>query len=548
MLIVKVMRGLIMKLNLFIVLIIFTNLRSNWAEKTLNSLNLEEKIAQLFIIKVNNSDFNQVNNNLDSVHAHIINSPEQIRREEIDNLIKKYKIGGVHLVCMGTIKSCYDAVKHFQKISVFPLLISQDFEWGLSMRLTDALNFPKNMTLGAITNENLIYQMAKEVAHQCSLLGVHINFAPVVDVNTNPLNPVINDRSFGDSKYKVARLSTQMMRGLQNGNIIACAKHFPGHGDTAIDSHKDLPVINHDFQRIENIELYPFKKLINEGVKAIMSAHIFVPAIDKRENRPITLSKNGMTNLLQKNLGFKGLIITDDLDMKGISKFYGPDKVAIEAFLAGNDLLLMSKDIEIAIKSLKNAVMNGTIHINELNRRVLKILKAKEELCLNKNRYASEFNYNNFFSPKAKLLKEKLYQSAITLVKDKNNLIPLKQNSNALTINLDSKIQINDIKKLEKLIENYQTFIINIFDLNKQDHINYSIQPFVLDFLNKLNNLNKNIILVIYGTPYSLKLFKNFKTIIMAYENNVETKNACNNIIAGKLKAKGKLPIQTTLN
>lgn len=529
-----------------IISLITPQIFADWAQDTLKKLTLEEKIAQLFIIKVNNSDFNHLNNNQkqsEIVQDEIINSPEKIRRDEINKLIKKYKIGGIHLVCYGTIPSCYNTIKKFQKLSKLPLLISQDFEWGLAMRLTDAIAFPKNMTLGAIQDNNLIYEKAKEVARQCKLLGVHINFSPVVDINTNPLNPVINDRSFGDDKENVSDKAIKVMQGLQDENVIACAKHFLGHGDADKDSHKDLPIINHDLTRLESIELYPFKHSITAGVKAIMSAHIVVPAIDDRPNRSITLSKKGITDLLQNKLGFCGIIITDDLDMKAITRFFKPEEIAIEAFKAGNDILLMSKDIEIAIKTLKNAIKNKEISQKELDRRVLKILKTKQDLGLDKNRFAPAYNYANFFTQHAKELKRTLFESAITIVRDINNLIPISQNTKVIYLNLTKDTNEKDLSKYKNQIKNKKTIVISLFDLNKSDHTHYGIKPNILEFLNNLAKSKRNIILIIYGTPYSLKLFKDFKTIIMAYEDDKDTKQAIEKVLNGKLKASGQLPI-----
>lgn len=535
-----------MKLKVIIILsFLTTNLFADWAEKILDQLTLEEKIAQLFIIKVNNSDFSYLDNNqTEVIQNEIINSPEKIRRNEINRLIKKIKIGGVHLVCYGTIPSCYLTIKKFQKLSELPLLISQDFEWGLGMRLKDAISFPKNMTLGAIQNNDLIYDKSKEIARQCKLLGVHISFGPVVDINTNPLNPVINDRSFGDDKENVTQKAIKIMQGLQDENIISCAKHFPGHGDTALDSHKDLPIITHNVERLEKVELYPFKKLITSGVKAIMSAHIHVPDIDDRKNRSITLSQKGITDLLQNKLNFKGITITDDLDMKAITAFFKPEEIAVEAFLAGNDILLMSKDVEIAINSIKNAIADNIINEDDLDFRVLKILKTKQDLGLNKNRFAPNYNYKKFFTPEAKQLKKTLYESAITIVKDIDNLIPIAKNTQALYLDLDNRLSKSDLLNLKNQIKNEQTIIISLYDLDKTDHKNYGINLNVLEFLNYLSKSNKNIILVIYGTPYSLKLFKNFKTILLAYENNKYSKQAVDKILSGKLKAKGKLPIE----
>jgi len=497
-------------------------------DKIVQNMSLDEKLGQLFIDEVSNKDTDI--KQLDEIQNQIINTG-QIKTGPIE-LIKKYKIGGIHFTGYGTLKNCFNAINKLQKISNIPLFISQDFEWGLGMRLQDAISFPKNMTLGAIQNDNLIYELGREIGRQCRILGVNINFAPVADINNNPANQVIGHRSFGDDKYNVARKSIHFMRGLQSAGVIACAKHFCGHGDTQTDSHHDLPVIYHDINRLEQIELYPFKQLIDAGVKSIMSAHIHVPDIDSTPNTSITLSYNALTELLQKILGFKGLIITDALNMKAISKYFPAGQAEVKAFLAGNDILLMSTDIPQAINSLKDALVSRLISIEELDRRVLKILKSKSEL-----KPGSKYSYSNFHTPHAKELKRKLFEEAVTLVRDELNLIP--SNLNNLPV---LRIRVSD-NKLPEQPKKDKPVIIELHDLTKSPKTNYGITPECLNFLNECNSGNGKIILVIFGNPYALKLFTNFKTILMGYESDPEAQKAAYKIISGKLKPKGKLPI-----
>lgn len=532
------------------------------SEEILKQLTLEAKIGQLFIISVNNDD-NLINEKShDSSQEKIINVKEEKKSKlAIEDIIKKYNIGGVHFVGYGKLENCKRAIKFVQSHTKIPLLISQDFEWGLTMRLKDALNFPKNMTLGAIEDNQLIYEMGKEIGRQCNLLGVHINYSPVVDVNTNPNNPIIGYRSFGHDKEDVAKKGIEMVCGLQDAGIIACAKHFCGHGDTDVDSHLDLPIIRHDIKRLQDIELYPFKRVIKAGVKSIMSAHIQVPALDAGENMPITLSKYVMTDILQKELGFNGLIITDALNMKGITKYFKSGEAEVQAFLAGNDILLMSVDIEQGINAIKTAILDGKINLEELDRRVLKILKAKESLGLfDKKTENKKFSYTGFHTPEGKYLKRKLFYSAITLVKDDNNNIPLKEKNKIALLQIGGLNKNANYKQLmqyyhdlsyfyfdnnlniEKL-NNYETIIISLFDLNKFAEQNFGINQIALNFLDKLLKTNKKIILTIFGNAYSLKLFNNFDSIIMAYEDDDDAQIGAAKVISGRLKAVGKLPI-----
>ena len=556
--------------------------KAQWAKQILNQLTVEQKIGQLFIVGVYNNkfcknEFIDINTLPDLIQKRIVNTTkkDKFNKKIAQKLIQKYNIGGIHLLDFGSIKSCFDSIEYFQSISKIPLLISQDFEWGLTMRLHDAIRFPRNMTLGAIQDNNLIYQLGKEIGRQCKLLGLHINFAPVIDINSNPNNPVIGDRSFGSNKENVAQKGIQVMLGLQDAGIISCAKHFCGHGDTITDSHLDLPIINHTIERINDFELYPFKGLINNGVKAIMSAHIHVPSIDSRLNRSLTLSQNAMTELLQNKLKFSGLIITDALDMQGITKHFNNGEAALEAFLAGNDILLMCEDVPKAINTIKKVVQENELLQKELDRRVLKILTTKEKLNLHITKNNAPFIYENFHTNYAKELKSKLYESAITIIDNQELIIDNNSYSNNCSNNSKkiALIQISnnklnnqnvfytELKKhykdlysfnislnnspenynnLLNQIEKYETIIIGLFDINKFAHLNYGINQNCLNFL---NDLKQKTILTIFGSPYSLKLFNNFKNIIIAYENDVDAQIASAKVISGKLKAIGKLPI-----
>lgn len=546
---------------------------SDWAKETLEKMSLDEKIGQLFIVAIDNSNCN--NESIDKSQNLIINNGlnqnKKLTKDEIINLIKKFNLGGIHFIGYGTLRSCKEAIDEFQSYSKIPLFFTQDFEWGLSMRLKDALRFPRNMTLGAIEDDSLIYEMAKIIAKQCIYLGISVNFAPVVDINNNPSNPVIGDRSFGENKEKVAKKAVQFMKGLQDFGVIACAKHFCGHGDTGVDSHLDMPIINHSLSRLEEIELYTFKEVFKEGIKSVMSAHIHVPSIDSTNNIPITLSYKAMTELLQKKLGFEGLIFTDALNMKGVIKNFNPGEIELKAFLAGNDILLMPQNVETGIRAIKKALEDGEISQEELNRRVLKILKVKQFLKLNEKKVKKNFIKKNFKTKEATNLKEKLYESAITLVANDQKIIPLKNNQKIVFIQIgnpinnlnDSEIvkyllkNVNDLQKfvispnsdkkiwdeLLNKIENSQIVILSLFEMNKYSKLNFGISKNELDFLTKLNKTNKNLILTIFGSPYSLKFFENFKNIILAYEDDEDAQIATAKVILGKLKAKGKLPV-----
>lgn len=351
------------------------NLKADWATITLSQLSLEEKIGQLFIVATvsdTKSDFNK---------EFVKQSSYNLSPAYVEQLIKKYHIGGIIYLGKNSIKSIREKTIYYQSLSKIPLLIGLDAEWGLSMRTTDGIGFPKARTLGALNNPDLVYETARTIGQQLKQLGIHINFAPVADVHTNPLNPIIHDRSFGDDPLKVAQNALAYARGLADAGIMACAKHFPGHGDTALDSHKALPIIKHEKERLEAIELVPFKQLIAAHIPAIMIAHLEMPALEKEAQLPATLSHAVVTQLLQDELHFKGLKITDGLGMQGVTDYHRPGELEVKALLAGNDILLCPVDVEKAATCIKAAIEHGRIPLRDLDAHVLKILQTKECYC-----------------------------------------------------------------------------------------------------------------------------------------------------------------------
>ena len=382
-----------------------------------DDLTLEEKIGQLFIVP-----------------ACPLRGEDHL--EDLEKLIREQKIGGI-ILKQGKAADQVKLIDKLQRLSQIPLLCVQDGEWGVGMRLTDVIAFPKNLTLGAVQDLSLLFQLGQEIGRQCRLVGAHLNLAPVCDVNCNPQNPIIHMRSFGEDPFQVAVRSRLVMLGMQSMGVMACAKHFPGHGDTSVDSHVDLPMIAHGRQRLDAVELYPFRDLVQAGVKAVMSAHLFVEALSEEAFLPATFSKRIVTELLQKEYGFSGLVITDALNMKALSKLYSPEQIALKAFLAGHDLLLygdhialnvdqiLREDVPRAIAALKNAVESGEIPETIVDERVEKILKCKEGL---QTRTTGNETIN---SPEAYALKKRLFQEAMTLVRNEG-LLPLKQKNVAL--------------------------------------------------------------------------------------------------------------------
>ena len=370
-----------------------------WVDSIYNQMTLEEKIGQLFMV--------QVFSDKDTAH-----------KNEILQLIKEQHIGGVIFSKGGPVRQA-KLNNELQKASKIPLLVGMDAEWGLSMRLDSTYAFPWNMTLGAIKDEALIEQTGKHIGEHCKRLGVHFNFAPVVDINTNPNNPIIGNRSFGEDRDRITRQSLAFMKGMQGAGVLANAKHFPGHGDTDSDSHKTLPTVGFSAQRIDSVELYPYRELIKNGLSSVMVAHLNVPALESRAGYPSSISKNIVTNILKDSLGFEGLIFTDALNMKGASNFSAPGDIDLAAFLAGNDVLLISENVKLAVAKISKALSDGIFEETRLEHSVKKVLMAKYKLGLHNYQPVQIDNLiKDLNRLEDELLYEKLTESAITVKKN----------------------------------------------------------------------------------------------------------------------------------
>jgi beta-glucosidase-like glycosyl hydrolase len=360
---------------IFLLLLIFSSsISATWAEKTLEQLSLREKIGQLFIVAA-------VANEHILSYTYYFADPYRVEKAYIDMLITDYGIGGIIYLGNCTIRDQITVTNDFQQLSKIPLLIAQDCEWGLNMRIKEVPPFPKQSKLGTLNDPALIYEVGYRIGRQCKLMGVHLNLAPVADLSNNPLNNVTNARSFGKDKEKVAYYCSLMNQGMRDAGILTCAKHFPGHGDTSVDSHHDLPIIKHNFNHINEYELFPFKRLIADNIQCIMIAHLEVPALEPDPGIPASLSKK-IISFLKNELQFNGIIITDGLGMGALTKKYAPGEIELKALLTGNDILLCPLDVPKAVLLIEQAINNNLLSEDELNTRVLKILKFKESAGL----------------------------------------------------------------------------------------------------------------------------------------------------------------------
>ncbi len=524
---------------------------TRWADSVFKTLSPDERLAQLFMVAAYS--------NKDNAHV-----------KEIKDLIDQYKIGGLIFFQGGPVRQAIQA-NCYQSCSKVPLFMSIDAEWGLAMRLDSTTKFPRQMTLGAIQDDSLIYEMGFEIARQCKRLGMQINFAPVVDINNNPLNPVIGNRSFGENKYNVAKKALMYMKGMQDNQVLANAKHFPGHGDTDSDSHKTLPTIKSSRERLDTLELYPFKELIAQGLGSMMVAHLSIPALDTTRNQASTLTKKIVTGLLKDTLGFKGLVFTDALNMKGVSKFYKPGEADVKALLAGNDVLLFAEDVPTAIAEIKKAIERGDISQEEIDKRCMKILLAKQWAGLN---HYSKIKLKNLYqdlnTPNAELINRKLTEASLTLLQNKNEILPL-QNLDSTKIasvslgykglsvfqqtlsnyasvkhfGVDKDAKVPAFDTLFAQLKNHNPIIVHINNTNNKPDKNFGLTPQVMSFLKAILKEHK-VIVNVAANPYILAKLDSIQfadAVIMSYENSDYSESYAAQLIFGGVGSTGKLPV-----
>ena len=524
-------------------------LQKKWVDSIFSSITLEEKIGQLFIP--------MVFSNRDSSHL----------RKTIE-LIKKNNIGGI-IFSKGLPKSQIEWSNILQSKSKIPLLISMDAEWGVAMRLKNVLSFPWNMTLGAINDDILIFDIGKSIGEQLVRLGIHLNFAPVLDINTNPNNPIIGNRSFGESSKIVSNQSLHLMKGMQSVNVLTSGKHFPGHGDTSKDSHKTLPTVRFSKNRIKEVELGPYKTLIEKGLSSVMVAHLNIPSIQDKE-LPTTLSKSVVTDLLINELGFNGLIFTDALDMKGVAGVKNVGNIDLAAFLAGNDILLMSENISEGINSIQKAYLSGKISEERLEYSVKKILKAKYKSELDNYRPVEPLT-SPLSSSKDTLLVSKAFQKAITVLKNKGQILPLtskrkygylsidKGSGKAFKDKLNLYADISDVTGLmpkdiiDEAIKMKWKAIIVGWHPNVNDDNPYSRSKLSSKTLGLLKKISTEIPIVIniFANPYSvsqIEKLKNINGIIVSYQNSEIAQKISVDALFGVTKIEGKIPVSVGKN
>ena len=529
----------------------FKSPQAVWVDSVYHSLTLEKKIAQLYMVAA-------------------YSGGEKYNQPLIEKLIANYGIGGL-IYMQGTPKAQAEQTNLHQSKSKVPLLIAMDAEWGLGMRLTGIKDFPRQIMLGAMQDSSIVYKMAAAIANQCRRLGVHINFAPVIDVNNNPNNPVINFRSFGENKNKVANWGIQYMRGLQNNGVMACAKHFPGHGDTDVDSHKDTPEITKSLSELEKLELYPFTQLIANGIQSIMVAHLQIPALDSQAHTPSTLSEKTVTDLLKKKMGYMGLIFTDALNMEGVAKHYSPGDIDLKAFQAGNDVLLFSQDVPTGIQKIKNAIETNVISEKRLEESVKKILVAKYNADLPHFKKIKTENIDEDINQYISTIRLLVAENAITLLNDPNSILEQIKKDDVKDIvyvgvgtSTETKFASElkkygvkeilyaptsekELKTFVKQLNDAEVVIVGVHNMSGYPKNNFGLDELEVETINRLSR-NKNAMTVLFGNPYAVKSFCDIEGILVAYDEAEETQQIAAKIVTSQLKAKGKLPVSVCEN
>ena len=508
-----------------------------YADSLYAKLSMDERIGQLYIVALyTNKDQNHISG--------------------VRKLVEQERIGGIILM-QDDAEQEIALVNEFQKKSRVPMLFGMDAEWGLYQRIKTAHKFPWAMTLGAIQDNNLVYEMASKIAEDAKKMGIYWNFAPVVDVNTNPKNPIIGNRSFGSDVQNVIAKALAYAQGLQDNGVLAAIKHFPGHGDTDVDSHLDLPVVKHSLDRLNKIELAPFKALMDKKIGGAMIAHLYVPQLEKGKNIPASISYDIVTNLLKNKFRYEGLVITDALNMNAVAKKYPAGELDLRAFKAGNDVLLFSQDVPTGKKLIKEAIQKGEISEKRLEESVKKILKTKYLLGLQNLRPLSSEGINNVLNNDSHAkISEKLYANALTLLKDEKQLFPLREKEvyylpleeashEAFLQELSKEIKVKKIsfKEIQSIPEN-AVVIIGLHKDNSTAYKPYKISWESKRLINQVKSRNK-VILNVFGSPYALQDvdISGISSVLVSYENNPLSMKATAEAYLGKQKINGRLPV-----
>ncbi len=527
----------------------FINQKHSWVDSVFNTLTPKQRIGQLFLVRAHT--------NLGQKYV-----------DSVKQVIEKEQLGGLVVFQGGPVRHA-NMFNQYQKASKVPLLITFDGEWGLGMRMPDStISYPYQMTLGAIQNNNLLYEMGRQVARDFQRIGMHFNFAPVVDINNNPKNPVINFRSFGDNKYKVTEKAKAYMDGMVQGGILASLKHFPGHGDTDVDSHHDLPQLKFDRARLDSLEMYPFRQLIKDGAPSVMVAHMNIPALDNTPNIPSSISKKVVTDIIRTELGFRGLTVTDAMDMSGVKKFFPNGEADVMAIEAGHDLLEVSENSGRAIDLVEKAIKSGRLSQADIDARVKKVLAAKLWLGLNQVKPVNTNRlYEDLNTPAAQSLVQRISDAAVTLLKSDRGLkrFEPKKSTSIVSVGIDQvqdfekglALQLTDfdqffikgdeteeqLKDLMKESKDNRQIVLVIHDNRSRPRSELLLNDATKDFIDKI--AGRRTISVMFTNPYAMNSVDVMRSssVLLGYQNDFFMQKAVLKVLLKQIKPEGKLPV-----
>lgn len=531
------------------------NAAQSWADSVFKTLSPDERIAQLMVVRLSTYDGKT--------------KTVTFFDKQVSELVKQYNIGGICLFQGSPVKQA-NILNTLQAQAKTPILMCIDAEWGLGMRMIDSvLPLPKQMMLGAMTDASVVYYYGKIVADQCRRMNIQVNYAPVVDVNNNPDNPVINDRSFGEDKYKVAQYGIAYMKGMQDNGVMACAKHFPGHGDVAVDSHYDLPVINKTKQQLDSLELYPFRQIFKAGIGSVMIAHLAIPAIDNTPNKPTSISKNNVSDLMRNQLGYQGLTFTDALEMAGVKKFYPDGAASVESLVAGNDMLCLPGDIPLAITKIKEAISNGKLSQADIDAHCKKVLVSKYLYGLANLSPINTENLTADLNSAVKNMRRTVAENALTVLKKTDAaffplMAPATPAGDMVYVCIGSNTENAFAKRLKadygadviyfpynqdsvkvavaELKKKYKNVVIGIHNYARVPANNFGISKNAVELASTLQQ-QTNAITFVFGNPYAIKNWCAAKNLVACYEDDEIVQQTAADLLQGKIAAKGKLPV-----
>jgi len=528
-----------------------------WADSVYNSLNDDERIGQLIVTRLSAID-------MKTMKITFFNN-------QVMDYVKKYNVGSV-CIFQGSPVLQARMMNDLKRTAKTPILFSIDGEWGLGQRILDSvMPLPKQMMLGAVKDSHLIYQYGKIIAAQCKRMGIQMNYAPVMDVNNNPNNPIINDRSFGENKYKVAAYGMEYINGLQDNGVMACAKHFPGHGDVDVDSHLDLPVINKSMQQINELELYPFKMAFKNHVSSVMVAHLFIPAIDSAKNKPTSLSSNAIQDLLRNKLAYSGLTITDGLEMQGVKKAYPNGEASVRSLMAGNDLLCLPDSLPMVVDKIKTAIQNKLLSWSDIEWHCKRVLMAKYKFVVPFNDTIDLQQLTTDLNKDVPAMRKLIASNAITLLSNKNHdFFPLHphKNKNKLVyvcVGMSSENEMakkliseynaevfyfpfgkknaDSIKtKLDSIVATGKKVIIGVHQIQRAPVNNFSMSKEAVNFISAIQQ-KTNSITFLFGNAYAAKNWCNAKNLVVCYEDDAIVQSVAVEMLKGNLPFKGTLPV-----